>query len=339
MTVAAFPLAPRGPGRTGLRLRGLAALLLAAAVLTAWVQFRPEPGDRVDITVLTTTIGDGVEPGTPVRLRGMQIGEITEIGTGPRGRRLTVHLDTPRLAELSTTVQARFVSANIFGSTALEFVPAAGGWPLTAGDVLDIADRAGNYTVTGIMRDSGRAVAEVLTARLAESVENSAALLDAGTGMVAAAVLVLRAWQRSEHLPVAELVPKMAGMTEGFAAFGPSSLGILHALSSVDELDDTARTRQASDTISEVSNLVFAFAGEIVGALGPTSHLVDMLLDVVIPMNHSMRAVTPELIRRLIDGVGGALHQRGGASVLDTEVLLEMPAFRLPLQLLPVGAR
>ncbi|WP_280400288.1 MlaD family protein [Nocardia carnea] len=339
MTAAAISLSPRGPDRAGLRLRGLAALLIVAVLVTAWVQFRPEPRDQVGFTVLTTAVGDGVEPGTPVRLRGMRIGEITEIGTGPRGRRLTVRIDAPRLAELSTTTRARFVSANVFGSTALEFVPAAGGRPLAAGDVLDIADRAGNYTVTGIMRDSGRVVAEVLTARLAESVRNSADLVDAGTGMVAAAVLVLRVWQQTEHLPVTELVPKLAGMTEGFAAFGPSSLGILHALSSVDELDDTARTRQASDTISEVSNLVFAFAGEIVGALGPTSRFVDMLLDVVIPMNHSMRAVTPEQIRRLLDGVGGALHQRAGRTVLDTEILLDMPAFRVPLQLLPGGVR
>lgn len=337
MVTTALPLSPRGPSRAGLRVRGLAALLVVAALATGWVHWRPEPRDQVGFTLLTGTIGDGVEPGTPVRLRGMQIGEITEIGTGERGRRLTVRIDGPRLSELSTTVQTRFVSANVFGSTALEFVPAPGGRPLAAGDVLDLGERTGNYTVTGIMRDSGRAVAEVLTTRLAESVENSAALVDAGTGLVAAAVLILRVRQRAEHLPVAELIPKVAGMTEGFTAFGPPSLGILHALSSVAELDDDARTRQASDTISEVSNLVFAFAGEIVGALGPTAQFVDMLLDVVIPMNHSMRAVTPEQIHRLLDGIGGAFHRRGGHTVLDTEILLEMPAFHFPLQFAPGG--
>lgn len=336
MVTNALSLSPRGPNRTGLRLRGLAAVLIVVALAAGWVHFRPEPRDQVGLTLLTTTIGDGVEPGTPVRLRGMQIGEIT---SSDRDRRLVVRIDGPRLAELSTTVQTRFVSANVFGSTALELVPAPGGRPLVAGDVLDLGDRPGNFTVTGIMRDSGRAVAEVLTARLSESVENSAALADAGTGMVSAAVLVLRAWQGTEHLPVAELIPKLAGMTEGFTAFGPPSLGILHALSSVAELDDDARTRQASDTISEVSNLVFAFAGEIVGALGPMAQFVDMLLDVVIPMNHSMRAVTPDQLRRLLDGIGGALHQRDGRTVLDTDILVDMPAFRFPLQLGPGGPR
>lgn len=339
MSTAALLLTPRGPGRAGLRLRGLAAVTAAAVAITAWFQLRPEPRDQVGFTLVTTTVGDGVEPGTPVRLRGMTIGEITAIGVGGTGHRLTVRIDAPRLAELSTATRTRFVSENVFGGTAVEFEPVPGGRPIAAGGVLEPAAGAGNYTVTGIMRDSGRAVTELLTARLTESVENSAALLDSGTGMVAAAVVLLRTWQRTEHLPVAELVPKIAGTTEGFAAFGPSSLGILHALASVSELDDDARTRQASDTISEVSNLVFAFAGEIVGALGPMAQFVDMLLDVVIPANQSMRGVTPDQVRRLIDGVGGALHQRDGKTVLDAEVLLELPAFRIPLQHAPGGMR
>ncbi|MGW0178012.1 MlaD family protein [Nocardia sp. NPDC003345] len=337
MTTAALSLSPRGPGRAGLRWRGLAAIVAVAVLVTGWVQLRPEPRDRVEFTLVTTAIGDGVEPGTPVRMRGLPIGEITRIQTDTRGHRLTVRVAAPRLPELSTGMRARFVSANVFGSTALEFVPAPGA-PIAAGGVLDIGDGAGNYTVTGVIRDSGRAVAEVLTARLSDSVRDSAALLDAGTALVSAAVLVLRVWQQTPHLPVAQLTPKLAGMTEGFAAFAPSSLGILHALSSVTALDDDGRTRQASDTISEVSNLVFAFAGEIVGALGPTAQFVDMLLDLVIPMNRSIQGVTPGQVQRLIDGMGGALHRRDGATVLDTELLLDLPAFRFPLQLAPAGA-
>ncbi|MFI2332788.1 Mce family protein [Nocardia rhamnosiphila] len=340
MSTVAPTLSPWGPSRTGLRLRGAAVLVIAAVAVTGWLHWRPGPPDQVSFTVVTGVVGDGTAIGTPVRLRGTTIGEITDIAAAGVDRRtLTVRVGAARLAELSTTAQPQFVSANVFGSTALEFVPAPGGEPIVAGTVLEAGDRAADHTVTAIMRDAGRAVTGLLTVRLSDAVDDSAELLRAAQGLITSALIVLRTWQRTERRPVAELLPKLAGTAEGITAFGPAALGILHALAAVEELDDDARTRQASDTISEVSNLVFAFAGDLVGALGPMSQFVDMLLDLVIPLNQSMREVTPDQIRRLLTGVGGALHQRAGATELDTEILVRVPALRLPLQLTTGGVR
>ncbi|MBF6357433.1 TetR/AcrR family transcriptional regulator [Nocardia higoensis] len=57
--------------------------------------------------------------------------------------------------ELSTAMHTRFVSANIFGSTALELIPMPGGEAIGPSMVLDLGD-VGDYTVTTVLRDSGR---------------------------------------------------------------------------------------------------------------------------------------------------------------------------------------
>ncbi|MGK8506756.1 Mce family protein [Nocardia asiatica] len=325
----------RGPGRAGLRLRGLALLAALALLATAvWRTLEPNREGLVGFDIVLTSLGDGIGADSAVRLRGMTIGSVVAVEpVGADRQRVRVGVEAARLSELSTAMQTRFVSANVFGSTALEFVPMPGGDPLGAGAVLDLGDRVDNFTVTRILRDSGRAVADVLTARTATALENGARLTEAVAPMLTSALLLARTWQRARPAPLAELLREFADVTEGVAAFTPSALGILTALASVTELDDDLRTRQASDTISEVSNLVFAFAGELVGALGPTSQAVDMLLDLVIPLDQAMRGVTPRQVRDLTTAIDGALRHRGDRLVLDVEVLIEaVPAFRVPAE-------
>ncbi|MGW4365138.1 Mce family protein [Nocardia takedensis] len=325
----------RGPGRAGLRWRGLVLLaVLTLAVGAAWRGVEPDHDGRVGFDIVATGLGDGVGEDTAVRLRGRDIGSVVEVApAGTDRRRVRVEVESQRLSELSTAMQTRFVSANLFGATVLDLVPMPGGDPVTADMVLDVGDRFDNFTVTGILRESGRAVAEILTPELARSLEDAAALTEAGAPLLGSALLVARAWQRANRVPLDRALPDIADATEGLAAFTPSALGILTALASVDQLDDDTSIGQASDTISEVSNLVFAFAGKLVGALGPTSDAVDMLLDLLIPLNQSMRGVTPARVGELTAGIDGALHHRDGQVVLDVEVLIQtMPAFGIPLR-------
>jgi ABC-type transporter Mla subunit MlaD len=332
----------RGPGRVGLRLHGV-VLIAAFAVLAAavWRAVEPARAGLVGFDLVMTSLGDGAGTHTAVRLRGMTIGSVVNIEpVGADRQRVRVGVEAPRLAELSTTMQTRFVSANVFGSTALELVPMPGGDPLVAGAMLDLGDRVDNFTVTRILRDSGHAVADVLTSRMSASLENTASLTEAAAPMLTSALLLARTWQRAQPGPLAELLRKSADVTEGLGAFTPSALSILTALASVTELDDDVRTRQASDTISEVSNLVFAFAGDLVGALGPTSQAVDMLLDLVIPLDQAMRGVTSRQVHDFTTGLDGALHRRDDRVVLDVELLLAtVPAFRLPVQAAGGAAR
>ncbi|WP_067898280.1 MlaD family protein [Nocardia vaccinii] len=325
----------RGPSRWGLRVRGLAVLLiLSAIVVMTWRATQPDHSGQVRFGVAVTALGDGVGPGTAVRMHGTPIGSVIAVHAEGPGRQLvTLGVDAAHLRELSTTLGARFVSSNVFGTTAVELTPAAGGAPITAGTVVQMGDRAGNDTVTRILRDSGRAVLDVITSELAVSVDGAAQLTERTAPLVASMLLAVRTLQRTQDLPLSQLLPKLAGTAAGTAAFMPSALGILDALASVRALDDDRKVALANDTISEVSNLVFSFAGRLVGALGPLSDALDMMLDTLIPLTHGLHAVNAQQVRRLITGLDGALRNRDGHLTLDTELLLQgFPAFRMPLQ-------
>lgn len=323
-------------------MRGLVVIVvITVAAGVSWRISRPDHSGQIEFALAATDLGDGVSTSTTVRLRGMQIGSV--VGIEPHGldrQLITLSVDRARVDELTTSMQTRFVSANIFGSTALEFIPMPGGDPIRPNSLLDLGDDVGNFTVTKILRDSGHVVLDVLTSKLAVSLDDAAALTQQMTPMLASALLVMRAIARSQNMPLRDLLPRLAEVTEGVSAFTPSALGIVHSLASVDALDDEARSRQAGETISEVSNLVFSFAGQVVGALGPMSGAVDMLLDILIPLNAATANVTGDQIRRLVAGLDGALQRRGDKVVLGVDVLIDaFPAFRVPLEATGGGPR
>lgn len=323
-----------GPSRRGLRLRGLAVIVVASLVAVgAWQGTRPDRSGQIQFAVTANNLGDGVSTDTSVRLRGLSIGSVVDIEpVGPRQQLVTLSVDEDRIDELSTAMNTRFVSSNIFGSTALELIPMPGGDAITTGTRLELGD-VGDYTVTTVLRDSGRLLLDVVTQDLSKAIDSSAELTQQMAPLLASALIVMQTVARTQNEPLAELLPKLANTTEGLAVFTPSALRTLVAIASVEHLENPVRTEQAADTITEVSNLVLALSGEIVGALAPTSSAVDMLLDLLIPLNQSMSNVTPDQVGRLIDGADRVLQTRGDDVVVGVDVIVEtMPAFRVPLE-------
>lgn len=323
-----------GPTRRGLRLRGVAVLVTGALTCcAAWWFAQPDPPGRIEFSFAASDLGDGVSTDTAVRLRGMPIGSVIAVEPlGPREQVVTLSVDEARIGELSTAMHTRFVSSNIFGSTALDVIPMPGGRPVEPGTRLDLGT-VDDFTVTTVLRDSGRLLLDVVTQDLADSIDSSAELSRMAAPLLASTLLVLQTVARTQNEPLRDVLPKSADVMEGVAVFTPSALGTLHAIASVEELDDDFRTRQAGETITEVSNLVLALSGEIVGALRPMSDAVDMLLDLLVPLNRSLHDVTPGQVARLVDGVDGALHQNGDRVVVGVDLLVEnFPAFRMPLE-------
>lgn len=325
---------PPGPGRTGLRVRGLAVLVVVALVAAGtWYSTRADHGGQLRFTVTAEGLGDGVSQETTVRLRGTDIGTVVDVQPlGPRRQLVTLSVDAEDSALLSTSLDTRFVSANVFGSTAFELIPRPGGEPLTAGARIDLGD-VPDHTVTTVLRDSGRLMLDVVTTELSDALHGSADLTAQLAPLLAATLLVMQNIARTRGEPLADVLVKSADVAEGIEAVTPSALGVLHDIASVEELDDEGRTRQASATITEVSNLVLALSGNLASSLRPLSGTVDMLLDLLIPLNHALTGVRPDHVSRLVDRAGGVLHRDGADVVLGVDVVVEsFPAFQVPLQ-------
>ncbi|MGP3708862.1 Mce family protein [Gordonia paraffinivorans] len=330
----------REPSRLGYRIRGLVVLALVAVLgVVVWQKVTPEPADGVRFALVVSDLGDGVGESTPVRLHGLTVGEVVDHRPHGPGRQLiTLSVDRDRFGELSDELGVRFISGTVFGSTAVELIPTDSGDPLRPQEVLDLGDSASDDTITTIMRDSGRLMIDVVNRDLAASLDAGADLTAASAPLLASGLVVLRTMQRKMNLPMAQLLPKIANAAEGTAAFTPSALGILNSLASVKDLDDMEQVKLADGTIIEVSNLVFSFAGRLVGALAPMAGLMDAMLDLIIPVNQGMQGITPGKVRSLLTGLDGALHTRGDKVQLDTEILLSgFPAFGQPLAALGGG--
>ncbi|MGV6990581.1 Mce family protein [Gordonia amicalis] len=324
----------REPSIRGYRIRGLVVLALVAVLgVVVWQKVTPAPADGVRFALVVSDLGDGVGEATPVRLHGLTVGEVVDHRPHGPGRQLiTLSVDDERFGELSDELDVRFISGTVFGSTAVELVPTGSGDPLRPAEVLDLGNGASDDTITTIMRDSGRLMIDVVNRDLATSLDAGAELTAASAPLMASGLVMLRTMQRKMNLSMGELLPKIANASEGAAVFTPSAIGILNSLASVEDLDDPAQVELANGTIVEVSNLVFSFAGRLVGALAPMAGLMDVMLDLIVPLNQGLQGITPAKVERLLDGADGALHRRGDRVDLDTEILLQgFPAFGQPL--------
>lgn len=326
---------PLGPTRTGLRLRGIAVLVVVVLIIAGtWYSTRAERSGQLQFSVTADGLGDGVTRETSVRLRGTHIGTVVDVEPiGPQRQLVTLSVDSRDAELLSTSMQTRFVSANVFGSTAFELIPGPGGQPVTPGVTIALGD-VPDYTVTTVLRDSGRLTLDVITTELSDALHSGADLTTQMAPLLAAALIVLQNVARTQNEPLAEVLRKGADISEGVEVALPSALGVLYDIASVEELDDDARTRQASATITEVSNLVLALSGNLASSLRPLSGTVDMLLDLLIPLNQALTGVRPDHVSRLVDGVDGVLHREGDAVRLGVDVEVEnFPAFQIPLAL------
>ncbi|AWH91151.1 MlaD family protein [Dietzia lutea] len=325
---------PLGPTRAGLRIRGIAVLVVVALIVVGtWQATRADRTGQFQFTVTADGLGDGVTQETSVRLRGTDVGNVVDVEPiGPRRQLVTLSVDTDDAELLSTSLQTRFVSSNVFGSTAFELIPQPGGGPVTPGVTLHLGD-VPDHTVTTVLRDSGRLMLDVVTTDLSEALNSSADMTNQMAPLLASALLVLRNVARTQNQPLADVLRKSADISEGIEAATPSALGVLGDIASVEELDDEARTRQASATITEVSNLVLALSGNLASSLQPLDGTVDMLLDLLIPLNHALADVRPDHVSRAIDTADGVLHRDGDRVTLGVDVVLEsFPAFQVPMQ-------
>lgn len=325
---------PLGPTRAGLRIRGIAVLVVVALIVAGtWQSTRADRTGQFQFTVTADGLGDGVTQETSVRLRGTDVGNVVDVEPiGPRRQLVTLSVDSDDAELLSTSLQTRFVSSNVFGSTAFELIPQPGGAPVTPGATLHLGD-VPDHTVTTVLRDSGRLMLDVVTTDLSRALHSSADMTNQMAPLLASALLVLRNVARTQNEPLAEVLRKSGDIAEGVEAVTPSALGVLYDISSVEELDDDGRTRQAAATITEVSNLVLALSGNLASSLEPLDGTVDMLLDILIPLNHALADVRPDHLSRVIDSADGVLHRDGDRVTLGVDVVLEsFPAFQVPLQ-------
>lgn len=115
----------RGPSMRQLGLAGVVMLVVAGLLLyLLMLRYIGYFEDKVDVTALLTTTGDGLPPQADVKFRGVIIGAVAEVDIAAKGEIQHVDMDLdPHFAKgIPSNVTARVIPASIFGVTAVEFV-------------------------------------------------------------------------------------------------------------------------------------------------------------------------------------------------------------------------
>lgn len=115
----------RGPTARQLTLAGLAMLTaFAAALALLALRYNGKFEDKVPVTAVLTSTGDGLPTNADVKFRGIVVGRVAEVQVAVKGARQEASISLkPALAgTIPANVTARVIPNNIFGVTAIELV-------------------------------------------------------------------------------------------------------------------------------------------------------------------------------------------------------------------------
>ncbi|MHA3704053.1 MCE family protein [Jatrophihabitans sp. YIM 134969] len=120
---------------------GLLYLLLVASLvaLSIAVYNRAFSGD-IKVTALVDDIGTSLQTGSDVKVRGIQLGEVTGVTSDGRGARLELSLNPDLAKEIPAAVTVRLLPKTLFGERYVSIVDPTGdtadGDPLSDGDTI-----------------------------------------------------------------------------------------------------------------------------------------------------------------------------------------------------------
>ena len=106
---------------------GLCYLAVVAAVATgAWLAYDQTFVDRSEVSLTTGTLGNALQEGSDVKLRGVPVGTVRSVSAREGGAELTLALEPDVLPELSEATTARLLPKTLFGERYVALQPAAG---------------------------------------------------------------------------------------------------------------------------------------------------------------------------------------------------------------------
>lgn len=101
-------------------------LLLVALVGGAVLVYNKAFTDRTGITLTTGTLGNAIQKGSDVKLRGVPVGTVRQIQPTADGARLTLELDPAVAKTLPASTTARLLPKTLFGERYVSLLPGAG---------------------------------------------------------------------------------------------------------------------------------------------------------------------------------------------------------------------
>ncbi|MEU0539903.1 MlaD family protein [Nocardia sp. NPDC005978] len=328
-----------GPRRA--RILGICAVAIALVAGAAW-RVAPEsaPADGIDVALVVGYVGEGIGPGTDVRLDGVRVGSVTTIEFARAGqRRIELSLQRSQLFGLTTGLAVDYVPGNLFGISALELHPEGAGAALEDGSTVDLtggnADRLRDATLAALLNSTGDLTQQVLTPQLTELLHKFSRDLGAFTPLLQAIGTTARSYVETAQRPSAELFDRYGAALAGVPPMVTGGLTVLHASYANGYLSEEEHIAKFAYMWPSVQNellpavtALFGTARPYFGGLLPVLTMVLDRISAAVPDPQGAGAQSSELLDRLARG----FRPGPDGPVLDVRIDLDLvPGLAAPL--------
>ncbi|GIG87097.1 MCE family protein [Plantactinospora endophytica] len=269
----------------GRRFLGIVFVVVLVAALTlAVLQYRKAFTPVAWVTLYTAQTGMQLSPGAEVKLRGVPVGEVREVGSDGSRARLRLALDPDRIGHVPADVAARLLPKTLFGERYVALVAPAGSTagPLRAGATID-QDRSRNgVELERVLDEALPLLQRIRPDKLASTLAALATALDGRGEQLGQTLETLDGYltELNRELPtLTEDVRRLAAVLDSYDAALPDLLAILR------DVTPTART------VADQRTQLAAFLAETTDAADVTRLFLDRHGEQVIRLGELGRPV------------------------------------------------
>lgn len=306
----------------GLRERafGVAFLLVVAlGVALSVAAFEKVFTDVVTVTLRTDRIGSQMQEAADVKIRGVIVGEVRTITSGPEGATLTLALDPAAVPLVPAKVSARLLPKTLFGERFVDLVAPQGpaGRAIREGDVIPQDRTSVAIELERVFEELLPLLRTVKPEKLAATLNALATALDGrGTKLGENLVLVNRYFtELNPQMPLIQAdISGLADLASTYAEAAPDLLRAANAL------------RTTNTTIVEKKDQLAGFLAGTAGFANTTAEFLEKNDDRIIQVGRVQRPtlavlakhapVYPCLAKGLVDWIpraegifaGGQFH-------------------------------
>ena len=325
----------------GSRIVGIAATAVLALAGVGWT-VDPFGGtdDRLDVTLLTEQVGEGIATGTDVRLDGVKVGSIASIAPADGGRqRIGLQLDDSRLFGLTDTMSIAYAPGNLFGISELELEPGEGGNTLADGMVVDLsganAARADDATLSTLLRTLGTFTTDVLTPEFTDVVGKVAHQTKAFTPILQAIVTTMTSIANTQQYETSFLLGQLGSALGGLPPTVDGGIRLLYGPFINEYMQSDDNRLRLDATVDLIANRLIPSIGTAVETAQP---YFGAHADMLAPLLRLLAGTVSEPQRSadelgvLLDRLAGTFRDTPDGPVLHLDVLLAgVPGLATPL--------
>ncbi|CAM3909266.1 MULTISPECIES: MlaD family protein [Tsukamurella] len=323
--------------RSVLRRRGLiAAAVILVIALIVWIAQALWPKDEFSFTLRTPSVAAGIVDGAPVRIQGVQVGEVTDVKAVSNGQQgVTVTMKSADGESLTNNLEAAFSAGNLFGVSEVILTPRDGGGALKAGSTIAPTKQITDNTVSNMIVTIGDVNNDALRPNMSSILLNFDASSKAMLPLFTALGNVAQAVQDTQRLSTAQTFPLVTQTLMSADSSIGQVLPAIRTLFNFAPIHDKGWVNQGTATLDAITNNKDSLSAALQKILDPKALnglqiATPMLVNLMQPLlnafpNGSATGVGIQ-IGQLLDNVRKAMPNTPNGPVLNVRLSVDFPA-------------